>query len=324
MRIIIATTLLASAVSVAWGQNANTSDGPVIKQQIKVKALAAAGPTGAGTMGFVAGELVGGSPVTGAPYSAQAVTDATQTLADGNRISHSSSSMLYRDSQGRERRELPLPNIGGLGAQSTSTTGAPAAMILISDPVAGVNYTLDSKNHIARKMATPAALQVADTQQSGTFSATLPPPGPGGNVVFTTGSAAGIGVNGAMVSRTIGPQVMMYQDAGKAALPAPNVEQLGTMSIEGVQAEGTRTTVTIPAGQIGNEQPIQIVSERWYSPDLKVMVMSKNSDPRMGETVYRLTNINRLEPLPSMFEVPSDYTVQDAPAIQFQQVQKKL
>jgi hypothetical protein len=81
--------------------------------------------------------------------------------------------------------------------------------------------------------------------------------------------------------------------------------------MEGVQAEGTRTTVTIPAGQIGNERDINIVSERWYSQELHVLVMSRHSDPRVGETVYKLTGINRTEPLHSMFEVPSDYTVSE-------------
>jgi len=79
--------------------------------------------------------------------------------------------------------------------------------------------------------------------------------------------------------------------------------------IEGVSAEGTRTTVTIPAGQIGNEQDIVTVTERWYSPELQVTVMNKRTDPRMGTTTYRLTNIIRSEPSPTMFEVPSDYKV---------------
>ena len=92
-------------------------------------------------------------------------------------------------------------------------------------------------------------------------------------------------------------------------LNAPVVERLGKQSIEGVEVEGTRSTVTIPAGQIGNEQPIRIVSERWYSPDLKVLVMSRQSDPRFGETTYRLTSIVRAEPAPELFEVPADFTV---------------
>ena len=76
-------------------------------------------------------------------------------------------------------------------------------------------------------------------------------------------------------------------------------------------AEGTRSTVTIPAGVIGNELPIQSVSERWYSPELQTIVMTKRSDPRFGETVYRLTNIQRTEQPSSLFEVPADYTMRD-------------
>jgi hypothetical protein len=90
-----------------------------------------------------------------------------------------------------------------------------------------------------------------------------------------------------------------------------NREQLGTQSIEGVMAEGTRVTFTIPAGKIGNERPIVTVNERWYSPELQTIVLTKNSDPRMGETTYRLTNINRSEPDPSLFQVPADYTVDE-------------
>jgi hypothetical protein len=99
--------------------------------------------------------------------------------------------------------------------------------------------------------------------------------------------------------------------------PGPNAnevkEQLGKQTIEGVEAEGTRTTVTIPAGEIGNERPIEIVSERWYSPELQLVVMTRHSDPRFGETTYKLTNINRAEPAKSLFEVPSDYTVKEGP-----------
>jgi TonB family protein len=88
-------------------------------------------------------------------------------------------------------------------------------------------------------------------------------------------------------------------------------ESLGKQAIEGVEAEGTRKTVEIPAGEIGNERPIEIVFERWYSPELQVVVMTKHSDPRFGETTYRLTNINRSEPARELFEVPADYTVKD-------------
>ena len=96
---------------------------------------------------------------------------------------------------------------------------------------------------------------------------------------------------------------------GAAGTGATKTEQLGNMFVEGVQAQGTRTTTTIAAGDIGNERPINIVDERWYSPDLQMTVMTKHSDPRSGETNFQLKNINRSSPPPHLFEVPSDYTV---------------
>jgi hypothetical protein len=95
------------------------------------------------------------------------------------------------------------------------------------------------------------------------------------------------------------------------ALPKPESEDLGTRTIEGLEAKGTRTTVTIPAGEMGNEKPLVIVTERWYSPELSTVVMSRHSDPRMGETTFRLTQVSRGEPDRSLFEVPADYTVKE-------------
>ncbi len=86
-------------------------------------------------------------------------------------------------------------------------------------------------------------------------------------------------------------------------------EDLGTSTIEGVTATGTLTTTTIPAGAIGNLQPIKVVSEEWFSPELKVLVLTKHSDPRTGETVYRLVNIVRAEPDASLFVVPAEHNL---------------
>jgi hypothetical protein len=92
-----------------------------------------------------------------------------------------------------------------------------------------------------------------------------------------------------------------------------NEEDLGSQTMEGVLVNGVRTTHTIPAGQIGNERPITIVTEVWTSPDLKTVVYSKRSDPRMGEQTFRLTNIVRTEPSPSLFTVPADFKIVDGP-----------
>jgi hypothetical protein len=84
---------------------------------------------------------------------------------------------------------------------------------------------------------------------------------------------------------------------------------LGTQTINGVTAQGTRITRTIAAGQFGNVKPIVIVTERWYSSELQTYVMTKKTDPVMGDTVTQLTNIQRAEPDASLFKVPSDYAV---------------
>jgi hypothetical protein len=84
---------------------------------------------------------------------------------------------------------------------------------------------------------------------------------------------------------------------------------LGTQTINGISAEGTRYTRTIPAGQIGNDKSIEIVTESWYSPDLQMVVMTKRSDPMQGDSTYQLTNIQRAEPDAALFQVPPDYTV---------------
>ena len=111
---------------------------------------------------------------------------------------------------------------------------------------------------------------------------------------------------GAGVPMQMGSEVFSWTSDAEV-----NQEQLGSQTIEGVVAEGTRVTFTIPAGKIGNERPIVTVNERWYSPELQTIVLSKNSDPRMGETTYRLTNIDRSEPDPSLFQVPADYKVEE-------------
>ena len=101
------------------------------------------------------------------------------------------------------------------------------------------------------------------------------------------------------------------------AISQPKTESLGKQMVEGVECEGSRTVTTIPAGTIGNERAIETVFENWFSPELKMMILSKHSDPRFGETTYRVTNINRAEPDSGLFQVPSDYTVKEGPPFAF-------
>ena len=268
--------------------------GAVCAQEPPPNILAQVKVVTGGNFGFISERLVGGNPVKGAPYSAQAVTETTQTLADGNRIVQKSTATLYRDSEGRERREQTLSMIGPFTAQ-----GDAPQIISISDPVTGVNYSLNPQEKVAVKLpdAPPGLPDVPAGGAKEKF-----------NVMFST---AGPGV--ALGSRA--PQVMIYKGGAAGGNAAPKVEQLGTKVIAGVQADGTRTTITIPAGQMGNERAIDIVDEQWRSPELQVTVLSTHTDPRMGETVYSLMNIDRSEPLLTLFQVPPDYTIKDGPVM---------
>ena len=253
---------------------------------------------------FISSEMsYDGRRVKGAPYSAQAVTESTQTLGDGNRIVRKSTATLYRDSEGRSRREQTLKSIGPLAAD-----GEPAQTIFISDPVAGANYTLDPRTRSARKMM---PMQ---------FKFEMKSPGPDGEKremfdrkieriqIDRQAIEHKIAREGAVRVVPEGGMVMEWHGTKERNAQK---ESLGKQVIEGIEAEGTRTTFTIPAGEIGNERAIEIVSERWYSPELQTVVMTRHSDPRFGETNYKLTNISRNEPDRSLFEVPSGYTLKE-------------
>jgi hypothetical protein len=111
-------------------------------------------------------------------------------------------------------------------------------------------------------------------------------------------------------------KVITTRPSGREEAQSENLktESLGTQTIEGVTAEGKRLTRIIPAGQIGNERPLEITSETWTSPELQQIVLSKRNDPRVGETVYRLTDIKRGEPDPSLFKVPAGFSQRELPA----------
>jgi hypothetical protein len=96
------------------------------------------------------------------------------------------------------------------------------------------------------------------------------------------------------------------------APPQPGVtqqESLGIRSIDGISAMGRRTRLTIPVGRVGNDRPIEIIDERWESPDLKVLLLSRYHDPRTIDVEYRLTNVSQAEPSPELFTVPADYRI---------------
>jgi len=234
-----------------------------------------------------------GAPVQGAPYSATITNETVQTLGDGAHITQTITGNIARDSQGRTRQDAPLPPIGNLSAAD-----APH-IVFIQDPVAETAYTLNLTDKTAQKMPGP----LPNITTSGPVSG-------GGKVLMQMGDSVSAGgpppgppPPGIVMQRTF-----VATDQGKLS-----TEELGSQTMEGVQVTGVRTTHTIPAGEIGNDRPISIVTEVWTSPDLKTIVYSKRTDPRMGEQTFQLTNIVRSEPDASLFTVPPDFKIVDGP-----------
>src|SRR5262249_2778731 len=119
----------------------------------------------------------------------------------------------------------------------------------------------------------------------------------------------GRGRGGRQGGAPVGRGVVARGGPGVANTPEP----LGTRQIEGVTANGTRRTEVIPTGRIGNDRPIEISDERWESPELRMLVLSKHHDPRTGDVEVRLTNSVRAEPPRELFLPPGDYAIVDAP-----------
>jgi len=308
--------ILSSVLGIAWVASVHAQDMPVLippplqSQQVEVMQSQAPGVVvhGGGQMGFqfVAAEpTVSGKAVKGAPYSLEATVETEQTLADGNRIGHHQLVRVYRDSEGRTRREETLAALGPWAA-----SGTPPTVITIQDPVSRVTYSLDPQNKIAIK------LPIGSLEPQNAIKL---PAGSPGKITTSGGTpAGGIGITGSpdgpqTVMGVAGMFVVQEGMASPAVRPDESSESLGKETIAGVSAEGVRLTTTIPAEAMGNERPIAITRERWFSPELQIVLRSKQSDPRFGVTTYEVTKLDRTNPAHSLFEVPRDYRVRKAP-----------
>lgn len=283
--------------------------------------------------------------VKGSPFSAESVSESVQTLSDGNRIIRSSTTKMYRSGDGRFRREVSESSGGVLGSVYQVSPS-----ISIIDPVAGFRYSLNPESRTARSTAIRSApYLIAPRTTIGNLTGALTMANAGTLTAQEKMNAELDAVRAAQLASKASKVVLEGHLATVAAAPAASpiavegqrltealraaeavtvvgnggalveglrsknntrTEQLGVQNFEGVDAVGTRTTTTIEAGKIGNERPIEIIYESWYSKDLQMIVYSKHSDPRSGEQTYRLTNINRSEPDPSLFTVPPGYTMQ--------------
>ncbi len=297
-----------------------------------------------------------GKVVKDAPYSAEAITETTQVLGDGNRISKKTTALLYRDGAGRTRQEQT----------------APGATVFINDPVAGKRIVLNVDRKRATVLPRAAAMSGIDIEKIKEMAmakarASIRRHADGEVRIERKGGAAGSEGEGYIVQKSAdGSEVQIINEPGRQVIikrkevdrgdGTKSVEEkkevrvsvirgrdgeesvaiaglpidvqglmsmragrhkgvttsMGTKDFGGVRAEGTQTIATIPAGEIGNEKPIQIISEKWYSPELQTVVYSRQSDPRSGETIYRLNNIRRVAQAPELFAVPAGYDVRES------------
>ena len=282
-RIWVIAGVLAIVSSTAWGQITGTSAGFGSNGQFSTTASFSA-------------PRYSMPVVAGAPYSAEQVAERTQTLNDGTRITDEPRSQfrMYRDSAGRTRTERPF--IMGHWAEPNVPI-----IIEINDPVAGCQYILDTVNQVAHRSVyqTPPQASAAPSiggMAGGIVSAgetTLP--APSARVLSGPGPSVAANTRGPLSAAGVRPEF--------------STESLGTRVIEGVLAEGKRSTTTYAAGSVGNDRPFATTSEVWTSPELKIMILSRHSDPRSGENVTRLINLSRTEPDPGLFKVPVGYQI---------------
>ncbi len=207
-------------------------------------------PLGDSEMGHFARDM---KVVKGQPYSAELLNESVQVLGDGTKISSKTSGLVYRDTDGRTRRDESAAQ----GQKSTT----------IFDPVASVSLTLNQSSKTVSKQ-----------------TVRVPPSRPG--PAHAVGTERGNRQNRA-------------------------TEDLGNQAIEGVQAQGRRTTTTIAAGTMGNDRDIKVIDEVWFSPDLQVVVQSHHVDPWTGDVTYKLSNIRRGDQPHTLFEAPADYQVKE-------------
>jgi hypothetical protein len=257
-----------------------------------------------------------------APYSAQMVTEHTQALADGNQIATRTTAMTYRDSAGRTRQEV-------------RDDKGDVVVVTINDPVNGTSLVLHPQNRTAVRIKPAAtARAAADAAQAQIDQMRKEGKLPAGSQDIIVKRVQGLDDAERLriqrdvriqVSKALADNGTALRDVQMQVAPLMNgafadvkwstkatTKDLGTRDVGGIKAEGKLRSYEIPAGAIGNRNPIVVSDETWTAPDLQVTVYTKHSDPRSGDVVFRLENIRREEPAAALFTVPADYTVREA------------
>lgn len=279
--------------------------------------------------------------VRGAPFSALAILEGVQVLADGTTITRRATRKLYRDNDGRLRRDESRSQLGIPGANIEIPES-----IEILDPVGGYKYQINSKDQTVFQTwlgdspefkyaikQTEIAIKQAERMEkekdrdervaknaarreevrsakpapaAGAVNGKPASPGARSDSNSNQTSSVSVGVSASSSS-------IANSKPTPPVDPKPNpngnsrTESLGMREIEGVKTEGTRTTTTIEAGAIGNDREIIVVYEKWYSKELQMTILSTHRDPRFGEQTYRLTNVRRNDQPISVFQPPTGF-----------------
>jgi len=268
---LMSRVFLPVGLLLAWGTFVFAQTGTIAPSRPNAVAVRGSSFGCTMTIGPISAGVVGPTR----PYSAVEEAIHTQTLSDGTQLTEKHlMQKFYRDSQGRERTEHPF-------CQGPDESLGSSMVVEIHDPMMGYAYVLEPEGHIAHRFKSDPILHVAPVPQR---------------------DAAKVATD--LVPATVGvkrdnepPQIV--------------TESLGSQMIEGIYAEGTRTTRTIPAGREGNDRPINIVQESWVSKELEVSILNKYIDPRSGESTTRLTNLDLSEPSIDLFQLPLDYKIVD-------------
>jgi len=311
MRKLLFGTIILGAAGAVMGQDAATARpvAPTAPTAPAIRALPALG-----------GDMMVFKAMKGMPFTADESGETVRILPDGNRVTESWSGKIARHGEGSMRRETTSGN-RGVNGQSIFLSGDTANNGTFVYNSGALNETAkvwavkaDAERAAANAQGSAglgSGVRVFTTQSDETPQAvTIVRAGQlneelravelakvdAVRAITAVGAVAPVAVISGQGMSTIGPAKILAEDKFQT-----RKESLGTRDFSGVSAEGTRTTVTIPAGAIGNDRDIEIVSESWFSKDLGVVVYSKRTDPQMGETTYQMTNIVRAEPDPSIF-----------------------
>ena len=240
-----------------------------------------------------------GKVVKNAPYSAQAVSEKVQSLTDGNQITVRTTTTFYRDSAGRTRTEM-------------ATQDGELRHITIRDPE-GVSWILRPRDKTATKLGAPRALAAAAREKARERIEALRKEGklPEGREAIIVKRVERIGDAAGQRGHGFGLGMLAGAFGDREWASKAVTRELGAREFSGVKAEGKMRSYEIPAGELGNRNPIVVTHETWYSPELQITMYTRHSDPRTGENTYRLENLKREEPAALLFAVPSDYTVKE-------------